>query len=63
MEPPVTLVDSCVTASDEAPGCADAATTGEYVASGTVTPKGAIQIRATEPAGVHVAVANTRRSH
>lgn len=59
VEPPVTLVDSCVTASDEAPGCADAATTGEYVASGTVTPKGAIQIRATEPAGVHVAVANT----
>ncbi len=63
VDPPVTLIDSCVTASDEAPTCSDASMTesaaaGEYVASGTVTPNGAIQIRAKEPAGVHLAVAN-----
>ena len=58
VEPPVTLVDSCVTASDEAPGCADAATTGEYVAS--------VRSRRKAPSKsghgacrVHVAVANT----
>ncbi|MEZ5186202.1 MAG: transglutaminaseTgpA domain-containing protein [Candidatus Nanopelagicales bacterium] len=67
MDPPVRLLDSCVSAgsvSGETPICSDRAfggsdtvgTSGEYVASGTLTPQGPVQIRATEPGGVHVGV-------